>query len=195
MFRVCLCSMDSSCSMLLLELASHVSLVSLEGERNMKKLMKLLLNQYHAEGLCWTRTAERQTSSMRTEYLKSVLRQEVGFFDNQDSSSATFQVISNISADAHIIQDVIAYKVLLHLIISLPSSFSLEKTKKRTHVLLFSFLADTQYHSSSLCTHIRASSRLPTFMANGVSFSSFCDWIHHPRGDIWPADDEDRSQE
>nr|QVT92274.1 ABC transporter [Salvia miltiorrhiza] len=63
------------------------------------------------EGLCWTRTAERQTSRIRTEYLKSVLRQEVGFFDNQDSSSATFQVISNISADAHIIQDVIAYKI------------------------------------------------------------------------------------
>ncbi|KAH6801900.1 ABC transporter family protein [Perilla frutescens var. frutescens] len=63
------------------------------------------------EGLCWTRTAERQTSRIRTEYLKSVLKQEVGFFDNQDSSSATFQVISNISADAHIIQDVIAYKI------------------------------------------------------------------------------------
>ncbi|KAL8550599.1 hypothetical protein ACS0TY_009142 [Phlomoides rotata] len=63
------------------------------------------------EGLCWTRTAERQTSRMRTEYLKSVLRQEVGFFDNQDASSATFKVISNISNDAHAIQDVIAYKI------------------------------------------------------------------------------------
>ncbi|KAL0327315.1 UNVERIFIED_CONTAM: ABC transporter B family member 15 [Sesamum angustifolium] len=51
------------------------------------------------EGLCWTRTAERQTSRIRMEYLKSVLRQEVGYFDNQDASSTTFQVVSNISAD------------------------------------------------------------------------------------------------
>ncbi|CAI9093062.1 OLC1v1028468C1 [Oldenlandia corymbosa var. corymbosa] len=64
------------------------------------------------EGMCWTRTAERQTSRIRTEYLKSILRQEVGFFDNQDaSSSTTFQIVSSISADAHTIQDVIADKI------------------------------------------------------------------------------------
>ncbi|KAI3452645.1 hypothetical protein Pfo_009309 [Paulownia fortunei] len=63
------------------------------------------------EGLCWTRTAERQTSRIRMEYLKSVLRQEVGFFDKEDASLTTFQVVLNISTDAHIIQDVIAYKI------------------------------------------------------------------------------------
>nr|XP_027099339.1 putative multidrug resistance protein [Coffea arabica] len=63
------------------------------------------------EGFCWTRTAERQTSTIRTEFLKSVLRQEVGFFDNQDASSTTFQVISSISTDALSIQDVIAEKI------------------------------------------------------------------------------------
>ncbi|KAL3511376.1 hypothetical protein ACH5RR_030777 [Cinchona calisaya] len=63
------------------------------------------------EGFCWTRTAERQTSTIRTEYLISILRQEVGFFDNQDASSTTFQVISSISADALSIQDVIADKL------------------------------------------------------------------------------------
>ncbi|KAA8533236.1 hypothetical protein F0562_033231 [Nyssa sinensis] len=70
------------------------------------------------EGICWTRTAERQTSRMRMEYLKSVLRQEVGFFDNQAASSTTFQVVSTISSDAHSIQDVIAEKIpncLAHL--------------------------------------------------------------------------------
>ncbi|KAH0652571.1 hypothetical protein KY289_030249 [Solanum tuberosum] len=70
------------------------------------------------EGLCWTRTAERQTSRIRKEYLKSVLRQEVGFFEKQDASSSTFQVISTISTDTHIIQDVIAEKIptcLAHL--------------------------------------------------------------------------------
>ncbi|KAG8365998.1 hypothetical protein BUALT_Bualt17G0030300 [Buddleja alternifolia] len=63
------------------------------------------------EGVCWTRTAERQTSRIRMEYLKSVLRQEVGFFDNQDASSTTFKVVSSISADAHSIQAVIAEKI------------------------------------------------------------------------------------
>ncbi|KAG5146962.1 hypothetical protein JHK84_032505 [Glycine max] len=49
-----------------------------------------LINDY-AERVCWTRTAERQTSRMRTEYLKSFLRQEVGYFDKQTDSSSTFQ--------------------------------------------------------------------------------------------------------
>lgn len=45
------------------------------------------------------------------EYLKSILRQEVGFFDNQDESFSSLQVVSNISTDAHSIQDVIASKI------------------------------------------------------------------------------------
>ncbi|XP_051122621.1 putative multidrug resistance protein [Andrographis paniculata] len=64
------------------------------------------------EGLCWSRTAERQTSRIRTEYLRSVLRQEVGFFDNQGAaSSTTFKVVASISADAHSIQAVVAEKI------------------------------------------------------------------------------------
>ncbi|KAL9997017.1 putative ABC transporter type 1, transmembrane domain-containing protein [Helianthus debilis subsp. tardiflorus] len=64
------------------------------------------------KGICWTRTAERQTSRLRMEYLKSVLRQEVGFFDTQVGSSINFEVISTISGDAQLIQDVMADKVL-----------------------------------------------------------------------------------
>ncbi|KAF9672949.1 hypothetical protein SADUNF_Sadunf11G0097500 [Salix dunnii] len=64
------------------------------------------------EGLCWTRTAERQTSRMRTEYLRSVLRQEVGFFDTQDAgSSTTYQVVNTISNDASAIQVAICEKI------------------------------------------------------------------------------------
>ncbi|KAI3995901.1 hypothetical protein MKX01_017098 [Papaver californicum] len=63
------------------------------------------------EGLCWTRTSERQASRMRSEYLKSVLRQEVSFFDTQAGTSITFDVVSTISSDAHSIQDVIADKI------------------------------------------------------------------------------------
>ncbi|KAI3491269.1 hypothetical protein L1887_44402 [Cichorium endivia] len=70
------------------------------------------------EGICWTRTAERQTSRLRMEYLKSVLRQEVGFFDTQVGSSTNFEVIRAISGDAQLIQDVMAEKIpncLAHL--------------------------------------------------------------------------------
>ncbi|KAL0385442.1 UNVERIFIED_CONTAM: putative multidrug resistance protein [Sesamum radiatum] len=63
------------------------------------------------EGLCWTRTAERQTSRIRMEYLRSVVRQDVGFFDTQGASSTTFKVVSSISADAHSIQAVMAEKI------------------------------------------------------------------------------------
>lgn len=47
------------------------------------------------------------------EYLKSVLRQEVGFFDTQVGSSTNFEVITAISGDAQLIQDVMADKVLI----------------------------------------------------------------------------------
>ncbi|WCJ37207.1 ABC transporter family protein [Euphorbia peplus] len=64
------------------------------------------------EGMCWTRTAERQTSKMRAEYLKSVLRQEVGFFDTQEAgSSTTYQVVTTISNDASTIQVAICEKI------------------------------------------------------------------------------------
>ncbi|KAK9104290.1 hypothetical protein Scep_021134 [Stephania cephalantha] len=62
------------------------------------------------EGICWTRTAERQTSRIRRVYLKSVLRQEIGFLDVQTDGSMTSQVISTIS-NAHIIQDVLGEKI------------------------------------------------------------------------------------
>jgi len=66
--------------------------------------------------MCWTRTAERQASRMRMEYLKSVLRQEVGFFDTQTAgSSTTYQVVSLISSDANTIQVVLCEKVFLKL--------------------------------------------------------------------------------
>ncbi|KAK3037124.1 hypothetical protein RJ639_031543 [Escallonia herrerae] len=65
-----------------------------------------------AEGLCWARTAERQTSRMRLAYLKSVLKQDVGFFDTQAAdSSTTYQVVSTISSDSSTIQVAIGEKI------------------------------------------------------------------------------------
>ncbi|PIA30330.1 hypothetical protein AQUCO_05600040v1 [Aquilegia coerulea] len=70
-----------------------------------------LIKPCSAEGICWTRTAERQTSRIKKEYLKSVLRQEVGFFDAQTDTSTTFEVVSTVSSGAHSIQDVISEKI------------------------------------------------------------------------------------
>ncbi|KAL2240470.1 ABC transporter B family member 15-like [Sesamum indicum] len=61
------------------------------------------------EGYCWTRTAERQASRLRTRYLKAVMRQDVGYFDLHVTSTA--EVIESVSSDSLIIQDAISEKV------------------------------------------------------------------------------------
>ncbi|XP_073121367.1 ABC transporter B family member 15-like [Henckelia pumila] len=61
------------------------------------------------EGYCWTRTAERQASRLRTRYLKAVMRQDVGYFDLHVTSTA--EVIQSVSSDSLVIQDAISEKV------------------------------------------------------------------------------------
>ncbi|KAM7508087.1 hypothetical protein LguiA_018540 [Lonicera macranthoides] len=61
------------------------------------------------KGYCWARTAERQASRLRVRYLKAVLRQDVGYFDLHVTSTA--EVITSVSSDSLVIQDVISEKV------------------------------------------------------------------------------------
>ncbi|AES74595.1 putative xenobiotic-transporting ATPase [Medicago truncatula] len=61
------------------------------------------------EGYCWTRTGERQAARMRVRYLKAVLRQEVSYFDLHVTS--TTDVITSVSSDSLVIQDVLSDKV------------------------------------------------------------------------------------
>ncbi|KAF3452294.1 hypothetical protein FNV43_RR02727 [Rhamnella rubrinervis] len=61
------------------------------------------------EAYCWARTGERQASRMRVIYLKAVLRQDVGYFDLDVST--TNEVITTISSDSLAIQDAISEKV------------------------------------------------------------------------------------
>ncbi|RDX60581.1 ABC transporter B family member 15, partial [Mucuna pruriens] len=61
------------------------------------------------EGYCWTRTGERQAARMRVKYLKAVLRQEVAYFDLHVTS--TSEVITSVSNDSLVIQDVLSEKV------------------------------------------------------------------------------------
>jgi len=62
-----------------------------------------------SEGYCWTRTSERQAARMRVGYLKAVLRQEVSYFDLHVTS--TTDVITSVSSDILVIQDVLSDKV------------------------------------------------------------------------------------
>ncbi|KAJ8615583.1 hypothetical protein MRB53_034955 [Persea americana] len=57
------------------------------------------------------RTAHRQTARMQKEYLRSVLRQDVGFFDTNSATSTTYDVVTAITADSHVIQDVLSDKI------------------------------------------------------------------------------------
>jgi ATP-binding cassette, subfamily B (MDR/TAP), member 1 len=63
------------------------------------------------EGYCWARTAERQASTMRARYLKAVLRQDVEYFDLKVGS--TNEVITSVSSDSLVIQDVLSEKVTI----------------------------------------------------------------------------------
>ncbi|CAL4909399.1 unnamed protein product [Urochloa decumbens] len=57
---------------------------------------------------CWTMTGERQATRIRSMYLKSILRQDMTFFDVE---MTTGQVVSSISADTTLIQGAIGEKV------------------------------------------------------------------------------------
>ncbi|CAK9175600.1 unnamed protein product [Ilex paraguariensis] len=62
-------------------------------------------------GLCWARTAERQTSRLHKKYLRAVLRQDASFLDKIDGTSTTYQIIASFSADSLTIQGVLSEKI------------------------------------------------------------------------------------
>ncbi|GJN17981.1 hypothetical protein PR202_gb05092 [Eleusine coracana subsp. coracana] len=57
---------------------------------------------------CWTITGERQAARIRSLYLKSVLRQDIAFFDVE---MTTGQIVSRMSGDTVLVQDAIGEKV------------------------------------------------------------------------------------
>ena len=73
---------------------------------------------FKTEGYCWTRTGERQAARMRQRYLKAVLRQDVGYFDLHVTS--TSDVITCVSSDSLVIQDVLSEKGSPFLIFIFP---------------------------------------------------------------------------
>ncbi|PSR92445.1 ABC transporter B family member 11 like [Actinidia chinensis var. chinensis] len=58
--------------------------------------------------VCWVVTGERQASRIRSLYLRTILRQEIGFFDKETS---TGEIIGRMSGDTFLIQDAMGEKV------------------------------------------------------------------------------------
>lgn len=60
---------------------------------------------------CWAQTGERQTARLRLQYLQSVLKKNITFFDTQANDS---NIIFHISSDIILVQDAVGDKVKLN---------------------------------------------------------------------------------
>ncbi|RXI09837.1 hypothetical protein DVH24_023283 [Malus domestica] len=71
---------------------------------------------------CWMITGERQAARIRGLYLKTILRQDVGFFDNETN---TGEIIGRMSGDTVLIQEAMGEKVgsFIQLITTFIGSF------------------------------------------------------------------------
>lgn len=63
---------------------------------------------YDAEVGCWMTTGERQAARIRSIYLRTILRQDVAFFDKETD---TGEVVGRMSGDTVVIQDAMGEKV------------------------------------------------------------------------------------
>lgn len=61
-----------------------------------------------AEVACWMVTGERQAARIRGLYLKTILKQDIAFFDTE---TTTGEVIGRMSGDTILIQDAMGEKV------------------------------------------------------------------------------------
>jgi ATP-binding cassette subfamily B (MDR/TAP) protein 1 len=57
-------------------------------------------------------TGERQAARIRTLYLKTILRQDVGFFDKEINSG---KIVGRMSGDTVLIQEAMGEKVCIYL--------------------------------------------------------------------------------
>ncbi|KAF5464892.1 hypothetical protein F2P56_014931 [Juglans regia] len=57
---------------------------------------------------CWMVTGERQAARIRSLYLKTILRQDIGFFDKE---TKTGEIVGRMSGDTVLIQDALGEKV------------------------------------------------------------------------------------
>lgn len=63
---------------------------------------------YVTEMSCWMITGERQAAQIRCLYLKTILRQDVSFFDKEAN---TGEIVGRMSGDTVLIQEAMGEKV------------------------------------------------------------------------------------
>jgi ABC-type multidrug transport system fused ATPase/permease subunit len=63
-----------------------------------------------AEVSCWMVTGERQAARIRSLYLKTILKQDIAFFDTETN---TGEIIGRMSGDTILIQDAMGEKVYI----------------------------------------------------------------------------------
>lgn len=59
---------------------------------------------------CWMIAGERQAARIRSIYLKTILRQDVGFFDTEVN---TGEIVGRMSGDTALIQEAMGEKVCI----------------------------------------------------------------------------------
>ncbi|PRQ38180.1 putative xenobiotic-transporting ATPase [Rosa chinensis] len=88
---------------------------------------------------CWMITGERQAARIRSLYLKTILRQDVGFFDKEINSG---EIVGRMSGDTVLIQEAMGEKVgsFIQLVATFIGGFGIAFTKGwlLTHVMLSS---------------------------------------------------------
>ena len=77
-----------------------------------KFLTVILLLFFSVEVACWMITGERQAARIRNMYLKTILRQDIGFFDVETN---TGEVVGRMSGDTVLIQDAMGEKVIIEI--------------------------------------------------------------------------------
>lgn len=115
-------------------------------------------------------TAERQAARIRNSYLRTVLRQEIAFFDKETS---TGEIIAKISSNTFLIQDAMGEKILTvayaKLILSILYVISLGLTSP------FVFCSGRKFHTA----RGDISRRLLRGFCEGMAIHSR-HVIHHP---------------
>lgn len=74
----------------------------------MESFIYIILYINYIEITCWRIVGERSSQRIRTEYLRAILRQDIGFFDTEVT---TGDIMHGISSDVAQIQEVMGEKV------------------------------------------------------------------------------------
>ncbi|KAJ4849542.1 hypothetical protein Tsubulata_048249, partial [Turnera subulata] len=97
------------CSPLSMRLLSPAKSMSLSTGMSKHRVQLLLLAEIRLPKVgCWMITGERQATTIRSLYLKTILRQDIAYFDTE---TTTGEVIGRMSGDTVLIQEAMGEKV------------------------------------------------------------------------------------